>query len=127
MAAQTFDPVSYVYHIMRIILIFSILCIVVLGTSNCSKSDQFQTKGIILGVDARKCACFDNQNCGCCGFWVLQIEDKSYIFKKLPDSPKLDLNSAKFPINVSLDFHPDPDSCAQAWGYIIIDRFRIDS
>ena len=118
---------SSVINIMRVIFQFAVLVLFAVLLNGCSSSDEYQTKGIILGVDARKCACFDNQKCGCCGFWVLQIDDKSFIFKSLPRSPKLDLATAKFPISISLDFHPDPDSCAQSWGYIIIDRFRIDS
>ncbi|MEP7323862.1 MAG: hypothetical protein ABI761_18185 [Saprospiraceae bacterium] len=97
-----------------------------LSASFCSKEDDtFQSKGIITGEDQRKCACWGIK-CGCCGNYVIQINNSGYIFVDLPKEPKLDLTTAKFPINVSLDWHKDPDSCSLSWGYIIVDRFRLN-
>lgn len=112
---------------MKLLLHAIVIGFLFLFAETCSKSEEtFQAKGVITGIDARKCACLENGKCGCCGYWVIQIGEKAYIFKSLPKKPELDLQNAKFPINVSMDFHDDPDSCAQSWGYIIVDRFRVD-
>ncbi|MEP7266313.1 MAG: hypothetical protein ABI844_01710 [Saprospiraceae bacterium] len=93
----------------------------------CSKDhSSFKSSGEIIGLDYRKCACWGDK-CGCCGNWVIKIEESSYLFKNLPISPKLDLSDPlqKFPIPIFLDWKKDPDSCAANWGYIIIDRFAL--
>ena len=95
------------------------------GLSLCTKESEFLSRGTIIGPDLRRCACWGNK-CGCCGNWVIQINDTGYLFVDLPKSPAFDLNQAKFTLNISLDWHKDPDSCALRWGYIIIDRFKID-
>ena len=92
----------------------------------CSKENStFQSKGIITGPDYRKCACF-GEKCGCCGHYVIEIDKMGHIFAELLKGPGFDLKTAKFPVNISLDWRIDPDSCAQAWGYILIDRYRVD-
>ena len=98
----------------------------ILSLTLCTKEDaSFKSKGIITGQDLRKCACWGTK-CGCCGYYVIQIDSIGYIFVDLPKEPLLDLTKAKFPVRVSLDWHKDPDSCAISWGYIIIDRFKAE-
>lgn len=96
----------------------------------CSKDDtSFKSNGVITGRDYRKCAC-RGERCGCCGDWVVQIDSTTYIFKELPKGTKLNLweleQSNGFPIKVSLDWGVDPASCAESWGYIVVDRIRLD-
>lgn len=57
---------------------------------------------------------------------MIEIDKMGHIFAELPKGPGFDLKTAKFPVNISLDWRIDPDSCAQAWGYILIDRYRVD-
>ena len=107
-------------------MILSLFIPFLLSMSFCSKEDDiFKSKGIIMGPDYRKCACWGTK-CGCCGHYVIQIDTAGYIFVNLPPEPKLDLSTAKYPINISLDWHKDPDSCSLSWGYIIVDRFKLD-
>lgn len=114
------------YFMKRSIQFFApFFILVTLFWAFCSKEAAFQSKGIITGPDYRKCACF-GEKCGCCGNYVIEINQKGHLFVDLPKEPGLDLKTAKFPINISLDWRVDPDSCAQAWGYILIDRYRID-
>jgi hypothetical protein len=69
--------------------------------------------------------CLFGEKCGCCGHYVIEIDKMGHIFCRAAKGPGFDL-TAKFPVNISLDWRIDPDSCAQAWGYILIDRYRVD-
>jgi hypothetical protein len=108
-------------------LFSKLLAIACIGLfSFCHKDSDFQSEGKILGIDGRKCACF-GEKCGCCGAWLISIDEKSYLFTELPSKPKLTLDgNTPFPIQIRLDWKFEKDSCAKAWNYIQIERFELD-
>ncbi len=111
---------------MKFLIFFPIMLFIAL----CSKEDTtFKSNGTITGRDYRKCAC-RGERCGCCGDWVIQIDSTAYIFKTLPKEAEINLGQLEqtqgFPINVAVDWKQDPDSCAVSWGYIVIERIRLD-
>lgn len=108
---------------MKCIFGIVVFCIVL----SCAKNSVlYHDSATILGPDLRKCACFENGRCGCCGNWIIQIEDSSFIFKTLPSGTDVKLeNTTHFPLGVSLDWHHDPDSCARQWGYILVDKIKL--
>jgi hypothetical protein len=76
-----------------------LLCVIlIIGFVGCQKptSSDFQSTGIITGVDAKMCAC--------CGGYYIQIDNKTYEFETLPSGSNIDLQNATFPIMVKLDW-----------------------
>jgi len=76
-----------------LIVVFFIL----IGFMGCKKptTSDFQSNGIITGVDTKMCAC--------CGGWYIQIDNVTYEFETLPADSNIDLQNATFPITVKLD------------------------
>ena len=77
-----------------LIVVFFIL----IGFMGCKKptTSDFQSNGIITGVDTKMCAC--------CGGWYIQIDNVTYEFETLPVGSNIDLQNATFPIMVKLDW-----------------------
>jgi hypothetical protein len=73
---------------------------------------QYESTGQIVGKDTAACAC--------CGNWIIKIDgiDNTLQFVKLPNSSTIDLNTATFPLSVSLKWAIDPNSSC---GFIIIE------
>jgi len=85
----------------KILMIELILMFIILS---CSMEDNsYSSSGTITGVDTRECAC--------CGGYFIDIDNYTYRFDVLPNNSSLDLTNAEFPVNVKLDWHPDPDAC----------------
>lgn len=77
-------------------LFFGVLLII--GFVSCQKpnTSDFQSTGIITGVDMKMCAC--------CGGYYIQIDNVTYEFETLPASSTIDLQKETFPIMVKLDW-----------------------
>ncbi len=76
---------------------------------------KFESTGQITGKDAATCAC--------CGNWIIKIDgiENSFQFIKLPDDSTIDLNTATFPIPISLTWSIDQNgSC----GFINIETIK---
>ena len=86
-----------------------LLCLfLIIGSVGCQKptTSDFQSTGLITGVDAKMCAC--------CGGYYIQIDNVTYEFETLPAGSNIDLQNATFPIMVKLDWQlstkpPCPD------------------
>lgn len=85
----------------------------------CEKETQWHD-AYITGIDARKCACF-GVRCGCCNGYWLSVQDTAFLFQDLPKGADIDLEQAKFPIAVKVDYYQPADSCSKQWGYVIIE------
>jgi hypothetical protein len=70
----------------------------IIGLVGCKKptTSDYQSTGIITGVDARMCAC--------CGGYYIQIDNVTYEFDTLPAGSNIDLQNATYPIAVKLDW-----------------------
>jgi hypothetical protein len=63
----------------------------------CTKeNDDFRSVGTIMGIDGTMC--------GCCGGWVIIIQDTKYLIDSLPEYSDPDLSKETFPITVKLDW-----------------------
>ena len=77
------------------------------GLTLCQReTDNYKSKGTIIGPDLRDCAC--------CGGWYIKIDTTEYEFDSLPKNTNIDLQRETFPINVKLDWQlsdqlPCPD------------------
>ena len=76
-------------------LLGAFLMISLFGCEKPNTSD-FQSTGIITGVDYKMCAC--------CGGWYIQIDNVTYEFETLPAGSAFDLQNVTFPIMVKLDW-----------------------
>ncbi len=70
---------------------------------NTTNNSQYQSEGIIIGFDYRKCMC--------CWGWDIEINGIEYKFEKLPDNSNLDLYQETMPIEVTLDWSKDNSAC----------------
>lgn len=67
--------------------------------SSCDKDiHQYKDTGEITGPDLRLCAS------PCCGGWIIKIKETFYGFDQLPPGSDINLQTAKFPIKVKLDW-----------------------
>ena len=60
-------------------------------------------KAIITGQDMRDCMCCDG--------WMIKIDSSVYDFNKVPQGCTINLDSAKFPLNVYISWIKDTISC----------------
>lgn len=92
------------------------LLLLLLTLALCKKeTDNYQSKGTIIGPDLRDCAC--------CGGWLIKIDTTEYSFDSLPGDTDVDLQKDTFPIKVKLDWHlSDKPPCPNKW--IIITRIK---
>jgi hypothetical protein len=84
--------------------------IVILTTAilfiSCNKDTyQYKDAGEITGADLRLCPG------PCCGGWIIKIKETFYFFGELPSGSGIDLQTAKFPVKVKLDWSLIPGSC----------------
>ena len=74
-----------------------IILILIFGLTLCQKeTENYKSKGAILGPDLRDCMC--------CGGWYIKIDTTEYEFDSLPENTNIDLQKDIFPINVKLDW-----------------------
>ena len=84
--------------------IISFVTVMLAVVVSCSAQDSLKSSGVITGYDLRECMC--------CGGYFIEIDSTKYRFDQLPDSTDFTIpNNPEFPINVSLDWHPDSSAC----------------
>ena len=77
------------------------LSLFVVFMTGCRKDHGYQDSGTIIGQDYRKCMC--------CGGWFIEIDKDTLRFQQVPDGFTINLNDAKYPVEVYLDWqHKDP-------------------
>lgn len=83
--------------IRAILLIFILIA--------CTKeNDNYRSVGTIVGIDGTMC--------GCCGGWIIVIDDVRYLIDSMPNNSNLDLAKETFPITVKLDWQPVNNGCS---------------
>jgi hypothetical protein len=103
---------------MKILL--AAFCLVLLFAA-CKKSTiaPYKYRGIITGYDLRECAS------PMCGGLFIDIDGNASQYRTRETLTELGINeSAKFPINVSLDYRPDTGVFAQ-YDYIIVTKIKV--
>jgi len=72
--------------------------------ASCNKdSDNFKSVGTITGVDGTMC--------GCCGGYIINIDNVRYLFDSIPKNSDLDLQQETFPLTVKLDWQLINSGC----------------
>ena len=66
-------------------------------------SDSYRSIGVITGMDGTMC--------GCCGGWIIFIDDVRYLIDSMPKNSNLDLQQESFPLTVHLDWQLIKSSC----------------
>ena len=80
------------------------IIILLFGCLSCSVQEhEFESDGIITGIDDRECSC--------CGGYFIEIGDSTHRFETIPPGTNLKLENQDFPIFVKLDWHEDPNAC----------------
>lgn len=79
---------------LSILLCFSLFYIFSCQRVDDDNVDDFESEGVVLGVDLTLCAC--------CGGFLTQFEgrDETFLFIDLPANSNLDLASQNFPVNI---------------------------
>jgi hypothetical protein len=63
----------------------------------CTKeNNEYRSVGTITGVDGTMC--------GCCGGWIILIEDSRYLIDSIPKDANIDLATENFPVKAKLDW-----------------------
>jgi hypothetical protein len=71
----------------------------------CTKeNNDFKSVGTITGIDGTMC--------GCCGGWIINIEDVRYLIDSMPENSSLNLAEETFPITVNLDWKLVNNECS---------------
>jgi hypothetical protein len=82
----------------------------------CSKeNNDYKSIGTITGIDGTMC--------GCCGGWIINIDDGRYLIDSMPDNAGLDLSKETFPITVKLDWQVVNNGCS-FFGRITVQRIK---
>ena len=76
-----------------------LICIAALCIYSCQRVDddnvdEFESEGVVLGVDLTQCAC--------CGGFLTKFDgrDETFLFVDLPSNSTLDLAAQNFPVNI---------------------------
>jgi hypothetical protein len=81
---------------------------------SCTKeNNNYKSVGTITGIDGTMC--------GCCGGWIINIEDIIYLIVTMPNDSNLDLSKETFPITVKLDWQLVSNGC-KAFNNINVQR-----
>jgi hypothetical protein len=83
-------------HLLYLLLLTALL-------TGCRKDHGYQDSGTIIGFDYRKCMC--------CGGWFIEIDKDTLRFYSLPDGCSVNLDDAKYPVEVYLDWVPKDPRC----------------
>lgn len=97
----------------KLLLVF--LVAVVLAPA-CHKSEELAattSNAIIIGMDSRKCAC--------CWGWIIEIDNTTYKFDKIPAGSSIDLNNLVYPVPVTVTWRNPQGLC----GYPLIEIVSI--
>ena len=79
---------------LALAIVFSIVLI------SCKKSGiNYRSMGVITGEDDRMCMT--------CGGYYISIDSNHYRFWSLPANSSINLNHAKYPIRILLNWHKD--------------------
>ncbi len=82
----------------------------------CTKENSdYQSVGTITGIDGTMC--------GCCGGWIIIINDGRYLIDSMPKNSNIDLATETFPITVKLDWQLVNNGCS-AFGRIAVQRIK---
>ncbi len=98
---------------MKIKAIFIIVIILTLVSCKKSNSDDFKSKGIILGPDLGMCIC--------CGGYKIKIDTIIYNFDSVPKNSNINVQKEIFPLPVKLDWNIIQPGCAN---WIKIQKIR---
>jgi len=104
---------------IQLLVVWSLL----LFFSACKDTDvletggQYESTGIIYGLDLA--------NCGCCGNWLIEIDENGERdqFLALPQGSGIDLEKAVFPLEVKLNWRIDESSTCS---FILIEDIELD-
>jgi hypothetical protein len=76
-----------------------VLMAVALVFISCDKDTyQYKDEGEITGANLSACPTI------CCGGWFIKIKETTYGFDQLPAGSNINLQTAKFPVKVKLDW-----------------------
>lgn len=82
----------------------------------CTKeNNDYKSVGTITGIDGTMC--------GCCGGWIIYIEDVRYLIDSMPHGSSLDLATETFPITVKLDWQLVNNGCS-VFNRITVQRIK---
>jgi len=71
----------------------------------CNKENEdYKSIGTIIGFDATKC--------GCCGGWIINIDDGRYLIDSMPDDSNINLATETIPITIKLDWQLVNNGCS---------------
>jgi hypothetical protein len=81
-----------------------LILLIFIALASCNKdNDSFKSVGTITG--------FDGTECGCCGGYIIYIDDVRYLIDSMPKDSGLDLQQETFPLTVRLDWQVINSSC----------------
>jgi hypothetical protein len=82
----------------------------------CTKENgDYKSVGTLTGIDGTMC--------GCCGGWIIFIEDVSYLIDSMPKESNIDLETETFPIKVKLDWQLVNNGCS-VFNRITVQRIK---
>ena len=82
----------------------------------CTKeNDDYKSIGTITGNDGTMC--------GCCGGWIINIDDGRFLIDSMPKNSGLDLSKETFPVTVKLDWQVVNNGCS-VFGRITVQRIK---
>ena len=82
----------------------------------CNKENSdYRSVGRVTGIDGTMC--------GCCGGWIIYIEDIRYLIDSMPTDSSIDLATETFPIAVKLDWQLVSTGCS-AFNRITVQRIK---
>jgi len=100
------------FHLLSFLIFLTIVTIL-----SCSKGDEFyKSRGVIYGIDPTMC--------GCCGGWLIEIEEVGYHFGEIPEDSNFNLIYDSLPIYVRLDWQLINDGCPSSMKWIAIQRIK---
>lgn len=97
---------------MKIVRVVFLVFIMIACTK---KNGDYKSVGTITGIDGTMC--------GCCGGWIIIIEDARYLIDSMPKNSDLDLSKETFPITVKLDWQLVNNECS-FFGRIAVQRIK---
>jgi hypothetical protein len=81
----------------------------------CTKESDYKSVGTITGIDGTMC--------GCCGGWIINIDNGRYLIDSMPKNEGLDLSKETFPVTVKLDWQLVSNGCS-TFGRITVQRIK---
>lgn len=97
---------------MKVIRFIFLITIMIACTK---ENEDYKSVGKVTGVDLTMC--------GCCGGWIIYIEDIRYLIDSMPKNSDINLATETFPITVKLDWQLVSTGCS-AFNRIKVQRIR---